>query len=90
MFLAYPPALSRESVPEILNSALNSQPDMHVIFVNGSNSNISPSKDVSRIVTQLEEEDQNRVRRIILPGDTHPVGDRSKRIGWLFRKVMKD
>lgn len=86
MFTAYPAGMSRRIVPYMLKSALESQPDMRVIFINGSKSTISSSKDLNNSIPQGM---QSRVRRIILPGDTHAVGERAKRIGNLYRLTTK-
>jgi hypothetical protein len=78
MFTAYPIAMARNVVPNILESLLRENPNAKITLVNGSESNISGSlKD-------------SNVRTIILPGDTHSVGERAKRIGWLFRFVTAD
>ena len=88
MFTAYPSAMSRKVVPNILSSALEKQPDMKLVFVSGSDSNITPSGDIYDSIKA--DIDTGRIRRIVLPGDTHSVGERAKRMAYLFRRTMGD
>jgi hypothetical protein len=85
---AYPTAMARRVVPNILNAALEKQPDMKCIFLSGSDSNITLKEDIYDSIKPYLN--TGRIRRIILPGDTHSVGERAKRVGSLFRRTMDD
>ena len=87
MQILYSAATGRVVLPEILKSVLLKQPQIKITFVNGSESKITLTDDRKNFFKEFSD---NRIRRIVLPGDTHSVGVNVRRIGWLFRFTMKD
>jgi hypothetical protein len=88
MQILYSAATGRIVLPEILRSVLSKQPQIKITFINGSESKITLTEDRKKLFREFSND--RRIRWIVLPGDTHSVGVNVRRIGWLFKFIMKD
>ncbi len=85
---AYPRAMSKEVVPLMLKKILERKDCPTITFILGTESHISARKPLYGFINTLSEEDRKKIKLKILPGDTHSLGERARRMSWFVLNAL--
>lgn len=86
----YGRALSKGTLLRDVKRAAETQPDMKLTIGSAGSSTISPKAGNFSVYSDLKELYPDRVRRIIIPGESHQVRDSALRFANITKLVLKN
>ena len=87
--LSYGRAMVNSNFENSLRVSLITQPQMDLTLASAGDSKISPLQANNRIYDKLRSVYQNRVHRVIIPGEGHAYGDSGQRFASLTRLILQ-
>ncbi len=85
----YIQAMGRETLGNHLGKAIESNPDLHVQVMNGTDSKVSPSGANASLVNALQERFPERIHQSVFPGDSHSFGENPQRFASVVRLALE-
>lgn len=85
---AYPYAMSKETVNKTLEKILDNPYGPTITFILGTKSLISDRNSLYELRKKLSDDQKSRMKLNILPGDSHALGERGRRMSWFILNAL--
>jgi pimeloyl-ACP methyl ester carboxylesterase len=88
-WFVYLRSMTKATIFDRAVTALTDQPDMNLVFVNGSESQVSPVRTITDIVKRLQDQvGKERVSQILFSGEGHLTNVQPKRLASLVKSQL--